>query len=344
MPEASKNYFTVLGLQPNATLEEIKKAFKEVAFQYHPDRNPHNPWAEERFKEAVEAYTYLTGNLEAYRALQQPAPRGSKSAEVMEDILKVLFDIETAPAATRPRPLKVPLELSLQEAFAGGSRKLQIEREDICSACFGKGVEKGAKVFTCTYCFGMGEVSTNKEGTEKRECPKCNGRGLLSSRGCLSCRARGTLTKRVTLQVDIPPRVNEGQVLNMRGEGHEQNYFGKRGDLQFIIHLKNDPLFTFDGKDIICETTVEMSDAALGGEIFVPTLSGPTKFKLPPGTQSGQVIRLKGLGLGGDQFIKIRVKTPIAVSEKDRQLFRQIKGSTEEGDQSLWQRLKKWFW
>ena len=343
MSSSPKNYFDILGLPPSASSDEIKRAFKDLAFRFHPDRNPHNPEAEEHFKQAVEAYTYLTGNLEAYRSLQTTKKSSEVSSDQVQDILRVLFDIETVPSATRPRVLEAELELTPQEAFAGGQFSIPVERHDLCSACFGKGVEKGAKVFTCTYCFGAGEVRTQLDSEEMRECPKCNGRGLLSSRGCLNCRARGTIPKKILLKVEIPPGVAEGQVIRLTGEGHEQA-IGRRGEVELKARLKRDPRFTFDGKDVICETTVDLSDAALGGEILVPTLRGPSKFKLPPGTQSGQVFKLKGLGLGGDQYIKIQVRTPLAVSEKDRRWLRQFKSHGEEGRPSFWQRIKNWFW
>jgi len=344
MSDSTKNYFAVLGLPASATADEIKRAFKELAFKNHPDRNPHNPHAEEQFKLAVEAYTFLTGNLEAYRALQSTRKASALSSDQVQDILKVLFDIETVPAATRARLLQAELELTPQEAFIGGNFSLETERYDLCPDCKGRGVEKGAKVFTCTYCFGAGEVRVAVDREETRECPKCNGRGLLSSRGCLTCRARGSLRKKILLNVAVPPLAAEGQALLVSRQGHEQQATGLRGDVEVRIRLKKDPRFTFDGKDVICETTVDMSDAALGGDILVPTLRGPSKFKLPPGTQSGQVFRLKGLGLGGDQFIKIQVRTPVVISEKDRHLLRQFQPKAEEGRSSFWQRIKNWFW
>src|SRR5262249_30221955 len=160
---------------------------------------------------------------------------------------------------------------------------------------------------------------------------------------CLPCRARGYLMKTAKLKVTIPPRVNEGQVLNLKDEGHEL-LPGKRGDVQVVLKLQRHPWFSFDGKDIICETTVEMSEAALGGEVQVQTLAGKTSLHLPPGTQSGQVFRLKGLGLGGDQFIKIQVKTPVARTEKERLLLLQIQGESRALERGLWPRIKKWFW
>jgi len=158
MVDSNKNYFSVLGLGPNATRVEIKKAFKELAFQYHPDRNPHNPWAEERFKETVEAYSYLTGNLEALKAIQRPSASAKTTSDYAQDILKTLFDIDH-PGSLRERgPFRQEIALTLEEAFAGGTKTISVEREDLCGVCRGTGVDEGAKVFTCTYCFGAGYV------------------------------------------------------------------------------------------------------------------------------------------------------------------------------------------
>jgi len=343
MDPSARKYFEVLGLRSNANADEIKVAFKKLAFQYHPDRNPHNAWAEEKFKEAVEAYSFLSGNLEAYRALKKPTSGASTTAEATQDIFKILFDIDLEPASSRPRPLQEVLELSLEDAFKGRSLKIPLQRYDICPECFGSGVERGAKTFTCTYCFGEGEVEEGGSANNIKECPKCNGRGFLSSRGCVKCRARGAISKKYKLQVNIPPKVSQGQTLTLLGEGHEYD-IGKRGEVQLTIHLKKHDRFTFDGKDIICETTVEVGDAALGGEISVPTLQGKQKLKIAPGTQSGQVARLKGLGLGGDQFVRIWVKTPTVLNEKERNILRGLRGKDKGQSPGWWNRFKKWVW
>jgi len=343
MGDSQKNYFAVLGLSQGANREEIKRAFKELAFRFHPDRNPHNPQAEERFKETVEAYSYLTGNFEALRAIQHPSPAARTTGEYAQDILKTLFDVDH-PGSLRERPpFRRELELSLEEAFAGGGKILSVEREELCGVCYGSGVEEGAKTFTCTYCFGAGFVGGPGEGGERRECPKCNGRGFLSSRGCVPCRGRGYHLRAAKLKVPFPPRANDGFLVTLPGEGHELAP-GRRGDVQVALRLKRHPWFSFDGKDIICETTVEMSLAALGGEVQVPTLGGTTPLRLPPGTQSGQVFRLKGLGLGGDQFVKIKVKIPAVLGERDRLLLHRIQGEGGAERPGFWRKIKKWFW
>jgi len=344
MVETGKNYFAELGLTAGATAEEVKKAFKQLAFQYHPDRNPRNPWAEEKFKNLVEAYSYLTGNLEAYRVMTSKSAMATAAADPGQDILKTLFDIDVSPTRRNKGLAKVQVLLTMEEAFLGAQKKVEFDREEICKECRGKGVDEGAKLFTCTYCFGAGVVGLLEVNEEDaKECPKCNGRGFLSSRGCVACRARGYTLKKAKVQVQIPPKVRAGSVVEVKGEGHQLS-LELRGDLQVQVGIKKHPVFTFDGKDIICETSVQMSEAVLGGEIQVPTLGGPTKLSIPPGTQSGQIFRVKGLGLGGDQFVRINVKTPIFLSEKDRSLMRRLKGQGSEEPKGFWQRVKKWFW
>ena len=344
MSEPTKNYFEILGLSPEANEVEIKKAFKELAFQYHPDRNPRNAWAEERFKEVVEAYSYLTGNLEAYRALTIKKVETQVHFNWDQDIFQELFDLDLNPISKASgESLEIPLPLTLEEAFAGVDKKIKFERAEICRTCQGRGVEAGAKVFTCTYCFGEGSLSSQKPGVGRVECPKCNGRGFISSRGCTQCRARGRIFKKVEVKAKIPPKVSEGSLIRIAGEGNPLNA-QLRGDLVLRVKLAKHPVFTFDGKDIICEVKVELSDATLGTAIRVPTLRGEQAFQIPAGAQSGQVFRLKAMGLGGDQFIRIHVKTPLALSEKDRSFFRQMK-ERESGEHSGFiQKLKKWFW
>lgn len=343
MADPTRNYLEILGLTREASSEDLKKAFKNLAFQYHPDRNPHNARAEEKFKEVLEAYSFLTGNMEAFQALKAPPRSGTAPADQVQDIYEILFDIELAPAPTRGKPLRTDLVLRAEEAFRGGEMELKLERWDWCLQCNGTGAEKGAKKFTCTYCFGEGEVDSLAEPEGRRECPKCNGRGFLSSKPCLKCRARGVRPNKCRLLLNVPPRISPGSVLILEGEGNEFQA-GERGALEIHIILKEDPRFSFDGQDIICETTVGLGDAALGGEVVVPTLEGPRPVTIPAGTQSGRVLRLKGMGLGGDQFIRIWVKTPTVTTEKERRVLHGFKTPPPGRLNGLWGRLKKWIW
>jgi molecular chaperone DnaJ len=332
-----------LGLKTGAGRDEIKTAFKKLVFQYHPDRNPHNEWAEEKFKEVVEAYSYLTGNQEAYQALKTGSRSAQATSEQIQDIFKILFDVEPKSTSRRSRPAEIFLDLTLEEAFRGGDRKISFERWNLCNECQGSGIEAGAKVFTCTYCFGEGEVGKNRLSEVPKECPKCNGRGFLSSKGCVTCRARGVVKARFKRTVTLPVKLIHGQMLTFPGEGHEYEP-GRRSDLKLTVRLIKHPRFTFDGKDVICEITIPMSQAALGGEIAVPTLNGFQRLAVPPGTQSGQVFRFKGWGLGGDQLIRVWVKTPVAVSERERIFFQTFQQGQDRPSHSFWSRIKKWIW
>lgn len=341
MADPTRNYLEILGLNQEASPEEIKKTFKVLAFQYHPDRNPHNEAAEEKFKLVLEAYSYLSGNMEAYQALRAPKKTSSIPIEQVEDIYQILFDIDLAPAPTRVKVLRTGVVLKGEEAFRGGEIPFTVERYDWCAVCDGMGTDKGARRFTCTFCFGEGEVDSASAPEGRRECPKCNGRGFLSSEPCLTCRGRGVSLKKTKLFLPVPSRISPGSVITLPGEGHEFER-GKRGILEVAVSLKEDPRFSFDGKDIICETTVSLGDAALGGEVIVPTLDGPRPVSIPPGTQSGQVVRLKGMGLGGDQFIRVWVKTPTPTSEKERKVLHGFKEARL--GRRFWARLKKWIW
>jgi molecular chaperone DnaJ len=341
MTESTRNYLEVLGLNQDASSEDVKKAFKVLAFQYHPDRNPHSEAAEEKFKQVLEAYSFLSGNMEAYQALKTPKKTSSIPIEQIQDIYQILFDIDLAPAPTRARRLRTEVTLKAEVAFRGGEVPFTVERYDWCPVCEGAGADKGARRFTCTFCFGEGEVDSASAPEGHRECPKCNGRGFLSAEGCLTCRGRGVSLKKTKMTLFIPAKISPGAVLTIPGEGHEFEK-GKRGMVEVGISLKEDPRFSFDGKDIICETSVSLGDAALGGDVMVPTLDGPRSVQIPPGTQSGQVVRLKGMGLGGDQFIRVWVKTPTATSEKERKILDEFKEARL--GRSLWGRLKKWIW
>jgi molecular chaperone DnaJ len=341
MADVTLNYLGVLGLTQDASPEDIKKSFKVLAFQYHPDRNPHNAAAEEKFKQVLEAYSYLSGNMEAYQALKAPKQTSSIPIDQVQDIYQILFDIDLAPAPTRARVLRTEINLKAEEAFRGGEFPLTVERYDWCVVCDGTGADRGARRFTCTFCFGEGEVDSATAPGGRRECPKCNGRGFLSSEGCLTCRGRGVVLKKTKQTLTVPAKISPRSLLTLPGEGHEFEN-GRRGVLEVVVLLKEDPRFSFDGKDIICETTVSLGDAALGGEVMVPTLDGLRSVSIPPGTQSGQVVRLKGMGLGGDQFIRVWVRTPHPTSEKERKVLHGFK--QERVGQRLWGRFKKWIW
>ncbi len=342
MKALTQKHLDRLGLTAVASMDDIKAAFKRLAFQYHPDRNPHNVWAEEKFREVLESYSYLSGNQEALKALHTSPRESSAAAEATQDIFKILFEMEAKPVGLVMAHLHQKLYLDLEEAFFGGEKKIQIERYDLCSECLGAAIAPGAKTFTCTYCFGEGVLET-PSGQNSLECPKCNGRGFLSSSGCLPCRARGRILKKTKIKVIVPGRAQQQQRLVISGAGHEYD-LGKRGDLYLEIQWNPHARFTFDGKDIMCEITVELGDAALGGEVKVPTLAGFRKLSLSPGTQSGQIHVLKGYGLGGDQLVRVWVKTPKAFHERERRILRNWRSTEGKKSPRWWVRLKRWLW
>lgn len=325
----------ILGLKPGVGRVEIKKAFRDLAFQYHPDRNPHQRASEEKFKEIAQAYAYLTDNQEVYQALSHRSGTSSSETQDFEDIFKTLFDVEYRSQAKRYQDLWLNLKLTLQEAFLGGSARVSYQRQSLCKECQGEGVAPGAKRWTCTYCFGEAVV-----GNKAKPCPRCAGRGFLSGEACLSCRGHGYHLKEASLKVSYPKQWNPQKFLEIKQAGHEYES-GLRGPVKVQLQLKEDPLFFFDGKNVLCEVEISMTQAALGGEIEVPTLKGSKKIFLPPGVQSGSSFRLKDQGLGGDLLIRWQVKTLTALGERERHLLKNLAPSAPSG---LWQKIKRWIW
>ncbi|MCB1214825.1 MAG: J domain-containing protein [Deltaproteobacteria bacterium] len=334
--DLTQHSLKILKLKPGAGKAEIKRAFKELAFEYHPDRQRHTDGGEEKFKEVAQAYAYLMGHQEAYETLSKNSDSSfSASDSQVDDIYKTLFDLETRSQARRYQELPIALNLSLEEAFQGGSKIFRLKRRDLCTSCQGEGVARGAKRRTCTYCFGEAVV-----GNKKQACPACGGKGFLSSETCLNCQGEGAVLKESKVKITWPSRWNPKNVLEISEMGHEYDT-GLRGPVKVSLVPQEHESFSFDGENILCEVEISMSQAALGGEVEVPTLQGPKKVSLAPGVQSGSIFRLKAYGLGGDQLIRWQVTTLAALSERERRFFQTLLGKGKEG---LWQKIKRYLW
>ncbi len=300
-------YHNILGVAPAASLEEIKRAFKELAFQYHPDRNPHNPLAEERFREIAEAYASLTQNPELLRVVQSSQKIRVQDDPVFTDIFDQIFETNLQAFAPPGKDLYETLELSLEEAFAGSVQKFKVTREKPCEDCQGKGSRSG-KSFTCTYCFGRGKVTIQVHGvSSEKSCPKCRGLGRIPQDPCPSCRGRGVTAFFEKITLKLPPKVTHGQILRYPGLGSMHARGQNPGDLIVQIALKPHARFTFDALDVLCELPLTFSQAKQGGNFQVPTLAGPRTLQIPPLCRSGHLFRLPQMGLGGDQIIIVRV-------------------------------------
>jgi molecular chaperone DnaJ len=347
---AKRDYYEVLGLSRNATQDEIKKAYKKLAFEYHPDRNPGNPEAEERFKEINEAYQVLSNpeKRAQYDSFGHMSSEGFFSDtdfarsfnDLFENLFDEVFNVGGRRRQERGRDLKYTLELTFEEAAFGVEKEITIPKRNICPECGGRRVAPGGEAL-CMVCNGRGAIRYS-EGffAISRTCSNCGGTGRIIKKACSRCRGEGLIISQRSVRVKIPAGVDNGSRLRIRGEGEVSFSGGPSGDLYIEIYVKEHPFFRREGKDILCEVPVSFVQAALGAEIEVPTLEGKATLKIPPGTQPGQTFKLKGKGIAGpngkgkgDLYIKIQVEIPIKLSPKQRQLLEEFAKSSQ-GDES----------
>ncbi len=349
---AQRDYYEILGVSRNASEAEIKKAFKRLAMKYHPDRNPDDKVAEEKFKEAKEAYEVLSDpqKRSAYdqfgHAGVDPAGMGGAgfgAGASFSDIFGDVFgDIFGAGArggtrAYRGRDLRYNLELSLEEAVRGTTVKIRIPTLAVCDECGGSGARKGTRPVTCSTCGGHGQVRMQQGFFSLQQtCPRCHGTGKIISDPCPACYGHGRVEKHKTLSVKVPAGVDSGDRIRLSGEGEAGEHGGPPGDLYVHISVKPHPIFQREGDDLHCEVPVSVVTAALGGELEVPTLDGRVKLKVPPETQSGRLFRLRGKGVrsvrsgaAGDLICRVVVETPVNLTKRQKELLRELGESLE---------------
>ena len=341
-----RDYYEVLGVSRNASDEELKKAYRKLALKFHPDRNPDDRQAEERFKEISEAYSVLCdANRRAqydrfgHAAFEQGGGAGFDFAAGFEDILGDLFGDFFGTGrqrgrgrARRGQDLQYRLEVSFEEAAAGCEKTLSVPRLSVCRTCNGSGAKSGSTPTTCPHCRGSGQLRFQQGFFSiAKTCGHCNGQGTIIANPCPACDGSGAERRVHTLTVKIPAGVDSGSRLKLRGEGEAGGGGGSPGDLYVLIQVLDHPLFTRDGADVICDVPVSITQAALGTEIDVPTLTGSAKVKVPAGTQSGQTFRLKGKGIPdlagygrGDELVRIVVETPRKLSARQRELLQEF--------------------
>jgi molecular chaperone DnaJ len=343
---AKRDYYEVLGVQRTATDAELKAAFRKLAMQLHPDRNPGDKDSEHRFKEINEAYDVLKDEQKraAYDRFGHAAFEhgtgaggagfGSDFASTFADIFDDLFGMGgrrgRGSGRERGADLRYNMEISLEEAYAGKNAEVRIPTTVTCEACSGSGAKAGTRPRTCSTCGGQGRVR-HAQGffTLERTCPACQGRGQVIEDPCASCSGSGRVTRERTLSVNIPPGVEDGTRIRLGGEGEAGVRGGPPGDLYIFLSLESHQFFQRDGADLHCRVPISMVTAALGGSFDVPTIEGSkTKVKVPEGTQSGRRFRLTGKGMPvlrskqlGDMYVQVMVETPQNLSKRQKDLL-----------------------
>jgi molecular chaperone DnaJ len=346
MASGKRDYYEVLGVTKGADGEEIKRAYRKLAMQYHPDRNAGDEQAEIRFKECSEAYQVLSDSDKRQRYDRYghaglngmgggPNFGGSAFSDLFGDLMGEFFSGSgggRARGSHGGRDLQVSLEVTLLEAARGVHKSVTIPREENCSECAGQGHRKGTKPATCRRCNGQGAVLVNQGFFRLQQtCSGCGGRGVIITDPCPACHGDGRVEARRTIEIDIPPGVDNGTRIRIGGEGEAGPPGAPRGDLYCLIRVREHPLFTRDGNHLVCQVPIAFSQAALGGAIDVPTLDGAIKHPLKRGTQSGEVVRIPGLGIPslrggrpGDLLVQVLVETPKHLTKRQEELLREL--------------------
>ncbi len=366
-----RDYYEVLGVERDADLSVIKKAYRRLALQHHPDKNPGDEQAEERFKEAAEAYAVLSDphKRRRYDQLGHAGLRGQAGFpgfdnEVFADFSDILGDLfglggifggaRRRQAGRAGQDLRYDLEIDFAEAVHDMETKIRVPRREACEDCGGSGAASSDGIRTCSDCGGRGQVAFQQGFfTIARTCGRCRGAGRVITAPCAGCGGEGRVRRERTIQVRIPAGVDNGVNLRIGGEGEPGVGGGPPGDLYVVLHVREHPRFTRDGQHIRCEAPLGFSQAALGTELRVPTLDGEQTLEVPPGTQHGTVFRLKGLGAPllsgrgrrGDQLVTVVLHTPQKLSAEQRALFEQLREIESEpaGEPGLFDRVKKIF-
>lgn len=360
---AKRDYYEVLGVEKGASPQDIKKAFRRVAMKYHPDRNPDDKDADEKFKEAQEAYEIL-GDEEkksAYDRFGHAGVDGSAGGgfggggagfgDIFGDVFGDIFGGgggRGGPA--RGSDLRYDLQLDLEDAVRGKTVQIDVPTMVHCDTCDGSGARKGTSPVTCTTCQGSGQVRMSQGFfSVQQTCPKCHGRGQMISDPCGDCHGQGVREERKTLSVKIPAGVDTGDRIRLSGKGEAGPQGGPAGDLYVQMVVRDHPIFVRDGSNLHCEVPISFAQAALGGELEVPTLSGKVKLKIPAETQSGKLFRLRGKGVApvrgggvGDLLCRVVVETPVKLSGQQRELLQQFEESLA-GKSKHSPRSSNWF-
>jgi len=377
---SKRDYYEILGVVRTASDQDIKSAYRKLALKHHPDRNPGNKDAEDKFKEAAEAYAVLADadkrhmyDRFGHAGLGTGASGFDPSVFTgFEDILGGLGDVfgfgdifgggRRRAGPQRGSDLRYDLEISFEESAKGAETSIQIPRQENCEACHGTGAAPGSKPTTCQQCQGRGQLRYQQGFfTVARTCGHCRGTGSIISKPCATCRGAGRVQKERKLTVRIPAGIATGQRMRLSGEGEAGPSGGPAGDLYVVIHVQDHAFFQRDGNDLFCEVPLNFTTIALGGEITIPTLEGNEPFKVPESTQTGTTFRLRGRGMPdvsgrgrGDLLVTVKGVTPKKLSREQKKLLEQLAESLpkekfeptavdEQDDKGLFGRVKDIF-
>jgi molecular chaperone DnaJ len=347
MATTKRDLYEVLGVGRDAAVDDIKKAYRQMALKYHPDRNPGDKEAEKKFREAAEAYDVLSDTEKRQRydryghaGLEGAAFHDFRSTD---DIMSAFSDIfggglfgdlfGDRRRGPRPGPdLLMKLEIELVEAARGTSRTIEVGRQEFCAECRGSGARKGTVATTCNYCGGRGQIVQARGFFQvATTCPACGGEGVRVTDPCSNCRGAGRTPSAAKLQVDVPPGVESGMWLQLRNQGELGDLGAPRGNLRIQVVVKKHPFFERRRNDLWCQVPISFAQAALGAEIEVPTLDGPDHLQVPRGTQSGETLRIKSRGMPdisgrgrGDEIVEVVVETPKHLTARQEELLREF--------------------
>jgi molecular chaperone DnaJ len=378
---SKRDYYDVLGVPRTASDQDIKSAYRKLALKHHPDRNPGSREAEDKFKEAAEAYAILA-DADKRRMYDRFGHAGLGSAAAggfdptvftgFEDILGGLGDVfgfgdifgaaRRRSGPQRGADLRYDLEISFEESAKGAETAIQIPRQEMCEPCHGSGAAPGSKPTTCPQCQGRGQLRYQQGFfTVARTCGQCRGSGTIITKPCTTCRGAGRVQKERKLTVRIPAGIATGQRMRLSGEGEAGPAGGPSGDLYVVIHVQDHPFFQRDGNDLFCEIPLNYPTVALGGDIRIPTLDGDEPFTVPEGTQSGTTFRVRGKGMPdvsgrgrGDLLVTVKVVTPKKLTREQKKMLEQFGASLpkdkfeptandEQDDKGIFGRVKDIF-
>lgn len=364
---SKRDYYEILGVDRNASEKDIKKAYRRVAMKHHPDRNPDNKASEEKFKEASEAYEILSDDQKrgAYDQYGHDAVSGNAGAggfgggagnfsDIFGDVFGDMFGggggSGRSRGPARGSDLRYNLDIDLEQAVKGTEVKIRVPTLVTCGVCDGSGAKKGSSPVACPTCGGVGQVRMQQGFfSVQQTCPNCHGKGKIISDPCTNCHGQGLIEETKTLSVKVPAGVDTGDRIRLTGEGEAGPDGGPAGDLFVQMNVREHKIFERDGKHLYCEVPISIIDAALGGELEVPTLDGRVKLKIPAETQTGKLFRLRGKGVTpvrggstGDLLCRVALETPVNLTKQQKELLKQLQQSFDkEGNQTP--RKNSWF-